>query len=193
MLRCTKVKFFKKNSKINIYSIIEGQQMIFRKIAEWITGRKRDEEKHILDKLNDRRVEQMQAPYKAEPPKAEPTHVVISEMPPVVAEMPAAKPEPAKCGCGRSPTGFCVGLHKLTAEEWSVHADNPSKVELKKAEPAKKPTAKKEPAKKPAVKKAPAKKPVAKKEPAKKPAGKKKAEPVVQPAPKASKTKKSKV
>jgi len=22
------------------------------------------------------------------------------------------------CGCGRSSTGFCVGLHKLSAEEW---------------------------------------------------------------------------
>lgn len=24
----------------------------------------------------------------------------------------------AKCGCGRSTTGECVGLHKLTTEEW---------------------------------------------------------------------------
>lgn len=24
----------------------------------------------------------------------------------------------AKCGCGRSTTGECVGLHKLTNEEW---------------------------------------------------------------------------
>ncbi len=24
----------------------------------------------------------------------------------------------AKCGCGRSETGECVGLHKLTNEEW---------------------------------------------------------------------------
>jgi hypothetical protein len=167
--------------------------MIFRKIAEWITGKKRDEEKHILDKLNDRKVEQMEAPYKVEPPKTEPSHVVVSEIPAVVAEVPAAKPEPVKCGCGRSPTGFCVGLHKLTAEEWSVHADNPSKVEPKPAEPAKKPAAKKAPAKKPAAKKAPAKKPEPKKAPAKKPAGKKKADPVVQAAPKSSKTKKSKV
>lgn len=22
------------------------------------------------------------------------------------------------CGCGRSATGFCTGLHKLTEEEW---------------------------------------------------------------------------
>ena len=64
------------------------------------------------------------APYKVEPQ---------------VAEVPKA--EPAKCGCGRSPTGFCVGLHKLTTEEWSVHADNPNRVvvtapEAKPAKPA---------------------------------------------------------
>ena len=30
-------------------------------------------------------------------------------------------PAPAQarpCGCGRSATGFCVGLHALSAEEW---------------------------------------------------------------------------
>ena len=27
--------------------------------------------------------------------------------------------EAAKCGCGRSPTGFCVGLHKLSEAEWN--------------------------------------------------------------------------
>ena len=26
--------------------------------------------------------------------------------------------EAVKCGCGRSPTGFCVGLHKLSDAEW---------------------------------------------------------------------------
>ena len=35
--------------------------------------------------------------------------------------------QPTKCGCGRSSTGFCVGLHKLTEAEWAVHADNPKK------------------------------------------------------------------
>jgi len=34
-----------------------------------------------------------------------------------------------KCGCGRSPTGLCVGLHKLTAEEWTVSDQNPNRVE----------------------------------------------------------------
>lgn len=48
-------------------------------------------------------VEESQAPYKVE------------------------TPEPAKCGCGRSASGFCVGLHKLTPEEWNVHADNPNR------------------------------------------------------------------
>lgn len=72
--------------------------------------------------------------------------------------------EPARCGCGRSPTGLCVGLHKLTVEEWSVHADNPNRVvaaapEVKVEEkPAKKPAAKKPKVNKPAAKKAPAKK-----------------------------------
>ena len=44
------------------------------------------------------------------------------EMPPANPEPP--KKEPAKCGCGRSETGFCVGLHKLTEEEWAKHPAN---------------------------------------------------------------------
>jgi hypothetical protein len=72
-----------------------------------------------------------------------------------------------QCGCGRSPTGFCVGLHKLTAEEWAVSDQNPNKVSVadvtaeNKAAAvakAKKAPAKKTADKKPAVKKAPAKK-----------------------------------
>lgn len=84
------------------------------------------------------------------------------------APAPAAEPAPAPvvevptapvCGCGRSPTGFCVGLHKLSADEWAVHADNPNKVIPVKAveEPkpvAKKPAAKKTAGAKPAAKKA---------------------------------------
>lgn len=40
-------------------------------------------------------------------------------------ETPAPDP---KCGCGRSATGFCVGLHKLTPEQWAVHDQNPNRV-----------------------------------------------------------------
>lgn len=40
---------------------------------------------------------------------------------------------PKKCGCGRSQSGNCVGLHALTPEEWSTHESNPNK-----AVPAKK-------------------------------------------------------
>jgi hypothetical protein len=64
--------------------------------------------------------------------------------PPVAAPVP---PGPAQCGCGRSPTSLCVGLHKLSADEWAVHADNPVKaappVLIKKKPAAKKPVVKK--------------------------------------------------
>lgn len=70
----------------------------------------------------------LNVPDKIEPP--------IVQLGPEKIEAPA----PTKCGCGRSSTGFCVGLHKLTAEEWAVHADNPNKVV--EAKP-KKPRAKK--------------------------------------------------
>ena len=56
------------------------------------------------------------APYKVDAPETVRVH----------------QPEPARCGCGRSQSGFCVGLHKLTAEEWAVHADNPRRVPEKK-------------------------------------------------------------
>ena len=77
----------------------------------------------------------------------------------------AAAPQ---CGCGRSPTGFCVGLHKLSAEEWAVSDQNPNKASVadvtadnkaKAVAKAKKAPAKKPAAKKPAAaKRAPAKK-----------------------------------
>ena len=38
-----------------------------------------------------------------------------------------------QCGCGRSPTGFCVGLHKLSAEEWAVSDQNPNKASVAEA------------------------------------------------------------
>ena len=68
-----------------------------------------------------------------------------AEAPYKVEAAPEVKaPEPAKCGCGRSPSGYCVGLHALTTEAWAVHPDNPNKVEVKveapvaEAAPAKK-------------------------------------------------------
>jgi hypothetical protein len=72
-----------------------------------------------------------------------------------------------KCGCGRSPTGFCVGLHKLSAEDWAVSDQNPNRVtevaavtaDRKVKAVAKAKTAVKKTAdKKPAAKRAPAKK-----------------------------------
>lgn len=35
--------------------------------------------------------------------------------------------EATKCGCGRSPSGYCTGLHKLSDAEWAAKqdADNP--------------------------------------------------------------------
>ena len=86
-------------------------------------------------------------PYKVETPVAAPA-----------APVPSG---PAQCGCGRSPTGLCVGLHKLSADEWAVHSDNPAKAvpAVVPAAPAKKQSAPKAAAK-PAAKAAP-KKPAA--------------------------------
>jgi len=88
-----------------------------------------------------------QVPYKVEPSVVE-------------NKVAVANRQPVKCGCGRSSTGFCVGLHKLTEEEWAVHDANPAKPAAKKPAaitPAKKPAAKKAAAKKAAAKKKPAK------------------------------------
>lgn len=42
------------------------------------------------------------------------------------------------CGCGRSPIGVCVGLHRLSEEEWAVHEKNPNRVKPKAKSGAKK-------------------------------------------------------
>ena len=72
-----------------------------------------------------------------------------------------------QCGCGRSPTGFCVGLHKLTAEEWAISDQNPNKASVADVTADNKAAAvakvKKAPAKKTAAKPAAAKKTPAKK------------------------------
>ncbi len=99
------------------------------------------------------------APYKVEAPVVAPTME------------PAAVSTPAKCGCGRSPTGLCVGLHKLTPEQWAAEQARGScqKVNNSCDTPAE-PGAPVAAAKKPAVKKpASAKKPAARKPAAKKP------------------------
>ena len=98
---------------------------------------------------------------KQTPPEAEVPYKVEA---PVSTPDVAPQPEPIKCGCGRSPSGFCVGLHKLTGEEWAVHPDNPVKPVVVEA---KKPAAKKPAAKKPADKK-PAAMTASKKRPSKK-------------------------
>ncbi len=100
--------------------------------------------------------------FLGKPKQAEPEAPYKVEAPAPVSE-PVSAPEAAKCGCGRSQSGLCVGLHKLTPEEWAVHESNPNaskkpvakkrtfkkreeggtaKVAKIKATPAKKPRAK---------------------------------------------------
>ena len=82
-----------------------------------------------------------EAPYKIEAPQQ--------------PDVDAKASTQTKCGCGRSQSGFCIGLHKLTPDEWAVHPDNPAKpkrTRTRKA-PAEKPVAPKKPrAKKAATK-----------------------------------------
>ena len=85
------------------------------------------------------------APYKVETPVVTP--VVVP---------------PVQCGCGRSTTGLCVGLHKLTAEEWAAHPDNPVKPAAAALAPVKPAAKKAAPKKAPAQKKPAADKPAAK-------------------------------
>jgi len=53
------------------------------------------------------------------------------ESPPIESTQPAA----AKCGCGRSSSGLCVGLHKLSEEEWKSHPEYPKTDDSKAAKP----------------------------------------------------------
>ena len=125
---------------------------MFKKIVEFFTGKKPETKfAHPLDAVTTPNVPQ--APYKLEPP---------ADMTPI-PYVPAA--EPPRCGCGRSSTGYCVGLHKLSPEAWASHPNNPDmvgKIVAEPARPAKKP--RKAAEKKPAAIKAPAK-PRAKKTP----------------------------
>jgi len=125
---------------------------MFKKIVEFFTGKKPESSHaHPLDAVTTPNVPQ--APYKLEPP---------ADMTPI-PYVPAN--EPPRCGCGRSSTGYCVGLHKLSPEAWASHPNNPDmigKIVAEPARPAKKP--RKAAEKKPAAIKAPAK-PRAKKTP----------------------------
>jgi hypothetical protein len=38
-----------------------------------------------------------------------------------------------KCGCGRSPTGFCVGWHGLTNEQYVAKLDEHNKQQLQES------------------------------------------------------------
>ena len=122
---------------------------MFKKIVEFFTGKKSDSNyTHPLDAVTTSNVS---APYKLEPPAAT-TPIPLT---------PAN--EPPKCGCGRSATGFCVGLHKLTPEQWATSTSNPDFVtKVVVPDPVKKP--RKPAVKKPAAIKASAK-PRAKKTP----------------------------
>jgi hypothetical protein len=80
-----------------------------------------------------------EAPYKVEAP--------VTNWPFPRPDVAAQASTQTKCGCGRSQTGFCVGLHSLTPEEWANHVDNPAK--------PKKPRARKVPVEKPVVLKKP--------------------------------------
>jgi hypothetical protein len=115
---------------------------MFKKIVEFFTGKKPESSfAHPLDAVT---TPEVSAPYKLEPPAA------TTPIPYVPAN------EPPKCGCGRSATGYCVGLHKLSPEQWATSTSNPDFVtKVVVPEPVKKP--RKSAVKKPAVVKAPAK------------------------------------
>jgi CDGSH-type Zn-finger protein len=75
----------------------------------------------------------------------------------VIIEQVAVNQESEKklCGCGRSPTGYCIGLHNLSVDDWQAVKDM-NKVEevpitpVAKSKPAK--ITAKSPAKKSATK-----------------------------------------
>lgn len=73
--------------------------------------------------VQDTEIAAQPAPEKVSEPPAE---TVLTE-PVAKTEMVVDTPaEPAKCGCGRSSSGLCVGLHLLSDADWAVHADNPN-------------------------------------------------------------------
>ncbi len=66
------------------------------------------------------------APYKVEAPVKQVDAIINSDTdaPTWLKEADAAevlaKASPSKCGCGRSPSGYCVGLHKLSDAAWAA-------------------------------------------------------------------------
>ena len=106
-------------------------------------------------------------------PEAAPYKVEATSVAPTMEPAPVAKSN--KCGCGRSPTGLCVGLHKLTPAQWAAEqargscqkinnscdtpAETAKKPAVKKTQISKKPAAAVTATKKTAVKKSAAKKP----------------------------------
>lgn len=136
--------------------------MVFRKIAEWLSGTKKTDQPHPLDGPIRAAEEKTFGPYKAD--LSTPAPAPITEVKPVepVVAVPVAEVKPVESVVAPAP--------EVKAEE------KPAKKPA-----AKKPKAEKPKVEKPAAKKAPAKKPAAvKKAPAKKPAVKKKADAVVQ-------------
>ena len=109
---------------------------MFQKIKEFLSG------KLPVEQTPPAPVESV--PYKVEVPAVTPVPLVAETVAPI-------PPAPVQCGCGRSPTGLCVGLHKLSTDEWAVHADNP--VKAAPPAPAKKQPAPRKPAAKVQVKK----------------------------------------
>jgi hypothetical protein len=146
MIKCCDRTFFgliQSDFFAEMWSVINKAQetLMFKKIVEFFTGKKSETVT----------APPVSAPYKVEPP-AETTPIPY---------VPAN--EPPRCGCGRSSTGYCVGLHKLSPEAWASHPNNPDmvgKIVAEPAQPAKKP--RKAVEKKPVVVKAPAAKAPAK-------------------------------
>ena len=131
-------------------------------IDSWIPGGPgKNPDQHPLAKFNTS--DDKPWPYGEKLPEGK-IHVKTTDVSGSENRVEATAPQ---CGCGRSPTGFCVGLHKLTAEEWAVSDQNPNKASVADVTAENKQKAvtkaKKAPAKKPAAKPA-----VAKKAPAKK-------------------------
>lgn len=85
-------------------------------LAAWVYYRR------ILDADSDQTTQA--APYKIETPPA--VGKSADDRVETVSPLPSTV-EAKRCGCGRSASGFCVGLHQLTPEQWAEHPDNPHK------------------------------------------------------------------